>query len=89
MDFPDCHTLRILISTEPSAVAGTLIVIAVRPIGGDVGQIFRGRLGARVAIALIAIPLLLVKILTEPAVTAPTRHCAPLRLRTFHSTKGD
>ena len=33
---------------------------------------FRGRLGARVAIALIAVPLLLVKALAETAVTAPT-----------------
>ena len=33
---------------------------------------FRGRLGARVAIAPIAVPLLLVKALAETAVTAPT-----------------
>ena len=33
---------------------------------------FRGRLGARVAIALIAVPLLLVKALAETAVSAPT-----------------
>ena len=51
---------------------GTLIVVAVRPIRGDVGQVFGGRLGARVAIALIAVPLLLVKALAETAVTAPT-----------------
>jgi hypothetical protein len=79
-------------SQEPrrgSPVAGTLIVLAVRPVGGDIGEVFRGRLGARIATALIAVPLLFVKVLAEPAITAPTRHCAPLRLRTFHSTKGD
>ena len=42
-------------------MVGTLIVVGVRSVGGDVGKVFRRRLDAGVPIALIAVPLLLIE----------------------------